>query len=102
MSPSEFEFLTNLIEEKISKKAQRSRKPFLFRRLLLTLRFLASGDSYVSVQYLFKISKQAIRCIVPEVYEALLEILKDSIQGRQILFVVYERNLKLDRNQNFY
>ena len=72
-------------------------------RLALELRFLASGDSYVSLQYLFRISKQAISCIVPEVCEALVEKLKDYIQVSQILllFVVYERSLKLDCNQNF-
>ena len=39
-----------------------------------------------------------------EVCEALVEKLKDYIQGRRIslLFVVYERSLKLDCNQNFY
>ena len=72
-------------------------------RLALTLCFLASGDSYVSLQYLFKISKQAISCILLEVCEALVEKLKDYIHVRQIfLFVVYERILKLDSNQNFY
>ena len=66
-------------------------------RLELTLRFLANGDLYVSLQYLFKISKHAISCIVLEVCEALVEKLKDYIQGRQILlFVVYVRSLKLD------
>jgi hypothetical protein len=40
---------------------------------------------------------------VPEVCEALVEKLRDYIQVRQILlFVVYERSLKLDCNQNFY
>ena len=90
MSPSEFEFLINLSGEKISKKDTAFRKAISIQeRLALTLRFLASGDSYVSLQYLFKISKQAIGCIVPEVCEALVENLKDCIQVRQILFYIY-------------
>jgi len=103
MSPSEFEFLINLIGEKISRKDTAFRRVISVQeRLALTLRFLASGDSYVSLQYLFKISKQAISCIVPEVCEALVEKPKDYIQVRQILlFVVYERSFKLDCNQNF-
>jgi hypothetical protein len=104
MSPSEFEFLINLIGEKISKKDTVFRNATsLQERLALTLRFLANCDSYVSLQYLFKISKQAISCIVPEVCEALVEKLKDYIEIRQILlFVVYVRVLKLYSNQNFY
>ena len=92
-----------MIGEKISKKDAAFRKAISVQeRLAMTLRFLASGDSYVSLQYLFKISKQAISCIVPEVCEAVVEKLKDYIPGRQILlFVVYERSLKLDCNQNF-
>jgi len=33
VSPSEFEFLINLIGEKISKKTQHSGKPFLFKKV---------------------------------------------------------------------
>jgi len=103
MSPSELGFLINLIGEKISKKDTAFRKAISVQeRLALTLCFLASGDSYISLEYFFKISKQAICCIVPEVCEALIEKLKDYIQVRQILlFVVYERSLKLDCNQKF-
>jgi len=104
MSPSKSEFLINLIGEKISKKNTAFRKAISVQeRLALTLRFLASTDTYVSLQYLFKISKQPISCIVPEVCEALVEKLKDYVQVRQILlFVVYGRSLKLHCNRNFY
>jgi len=88
MSPSELEFLINLIGEKILKKDTAFRKAISVQeKLALTLRFLASGYSYVCLQYLFKISKQAISCIVPEVCEALVEKLKDVIQGKQIFIV---------------
>jgi hypothetical protein len=103
MSPSEFEFLINLIGEKISKKDTAFRKALSFREsFALTVRFLASGDPYFSLQYLLKISKQAISCVVPEVCEAIVEKLNGYMQVRQILFVVYERSLKLDCNHNFY
>jgi len=104
MSPSEFEFLINLIGEKMLKKDTAFRKAISVQeRLALTLRFLANGDSNFSLQHLFRIFKQSVSCIVPEVCEALVEKLKDYIQGRQILlFVVYERILKLDCNQNVY
>jgi hypothetical protein len=64
ISASEFEFLIHLTGEKFSKKDTLFRKAiYIQESLALTLRFLASGDSRVSLQYLFKISKQAISCI---------------------------------------
>ena len=80
MSPSEFEILINLIAEKISKKDSAFRKAISVQEsLALMLGFLASRDSYVRLQYLFKIYKQAISCIVPEECEVLVEKLKDYI-----------------------
>jgi len=71
MSPSEFVFLINLIGEKISKKDTEIRKAISVQEsLALMLCFLASGDLYFSLQYLFRISTQAISCVMLEVCEA--------------------------------
>ncbi|KAG8230317.1 hypothetical protein J437_LFUL000587 [Ladona fulva] len=39
-------------------------------RLLLTLRYLATGDSYPSLMYLFRISEPSISRIIPEACRA--------------------------------
>ncbi|GBP24290.1 hypothetical protein EVAR_9388_1 [Eumeta japonica] len=49
-------------------------------RLALTLRYLATGDSFRSLHYLFKVSSQLISRIVPEVCLALNEALKDFVK----------------------
>jgi hypothetical protein len=87
-----------LIGEKSRKRTQRSGKPFLFKKVWhwryvswqVVIRTLACSTSS-------KFPSKPISCIVPEVCEALVEKMKDYIQVRQIiLFVVYERYLKLD------
>nr|CAI5858980.1 unnamed protein product [Callosobruchus analis] len=49
-------------------------------RLAITLRFLATGDSYKSLMYLFQVSYLTISLIVPEVCEAISSVLKDYIK----------------------
>lgn len=81
MSPTDFEYLLNLIGPKIKKQDTFMRNAISVQeRLSVTLRFLATGDHYSSLQYLFRISKQAISQIVPEVCEALIEVLRENIQ----------------------
>ncbi|CAH2015154.1 unnamed protein product [Acanthoscelides obtectus] len=43
-------------------------------RLAITLRYLATGDSFQSLHFLFKVSPQLISTIVPEVCKALNQI----------------------------
>lgn len=45
-------------------------------RLALTLRFLASGDSFILLQYLFRIPQSTISTIIPEVCDALYKALQ--------------------------
>ena len=65
MSASDFEFLLSMIGPNISKKDTNWRKCIQAQeRLAITLRFLASGDTFRSLDFLFKISHQVISCIV--------------------------------------
>lgn len=79
MTSEDFETLITLVGPIIGKKDTKLRKAIPVKdRLALTLRFLASGDSFTSLQYLFKISKQCISGIVAETCKALTLTLKDN------------------------
>ncbi|XP_049867519.1 uncharacterized protein LOC126367811 [Pectinophora gossypiella] len=80
MSPSDFEFLLSKIEPMI-KRQSRLRIPITPKiRLALTLRYLATGDSYRNLHYLFKVSPSAISLIIPAVCKAINIVLKDQIK----------------------
>lgn len=90
MSSVDFEYLLNLVEPQIAKKDTFWRKAVPpLERLAVTLRFLASGDSYESLSYLFKFSAQLISQIIPEVCRALISVLKDEIKVRKKLNLFY-------------
>jgi hypothetical protein len=65
MAPADFEFLINSIGPKIAKKNSTYTAAIpAEERLLFTLRSLATGDSYTSLQYLSKISEQEVNQII--------------------------------------
>ncbi|CAB0017418.1 unnamed protein product [Nesidiocoris tenuis] len=81
MSKSDFELLVGMVGPKIRKADTEKRKAIpVSTRLAITLRFLATGDSYHSLMYLFRVHYSTISLIVREVLEALIEGLKDYIK----------------------
>lgn len=65
----------------ITKKGTSFRKAITRERLAITLRFLASGDSIVSLPYFFRVPKQSISKIVRETCNALVKVLKKYVQA---------------------
>lgn len=47
-------------------------------KLIITLRYLATGESYRSLMYSFRISESAISLFIPEVCKAIYKELKDE------------------------
>lgn len=91
ISFTDFELLLQKISPKIAKQNTRWRDSIPAKvRLAVTLRFLATGDSYRSLHYLFKISSQIISEIIPDVCLALNEALKDLVKINKILFFHYQ------------
>ncbi|XP_049886409.1 uncharacterized protein LOC126380871 [Pectinophora gossypiella] len=81
MSFADFEYLPNKISPLISKQDTDFRDAIPAKyRLAITLRFIASGDSYKSLHYLFKVSSQIISKIIPEVCKAINQVLRDEIK----------------------
>nr|XP_023013510.1 protein ALP1-like [Leptinotarsa decemlineata] len=78
MSAVEVQFIINSVGPKIIKQDTTMRLAIpVYGRIMVTLRFLASGDSYSSLQYLFRIPVCTIGTIVKEVTLAIYEILKE-------------------------
>lgn len=91
MNPVDFECLLTMVGPSISKTKTNFRDPVsTINRLAVTLRFLASGDSYTSLMYTFKISKQIISEFVPEVCTAINIALRTYIKVSSF-FIIWRR-----------
>lgn len=81
MSNVDFELLVSMIGPVIHKENTNFRQAISVQdRLAITLFFLAPGDSYHSLMYLFEVSKQSISKIVPEVCTAIVNCLKEYVK----------------------
>lgn len=77
MNALDFNTLLSLIEPKIRKNDTVMRNSISpGERLAITLRFLGTGESFKSLQYIFRIPQSTISKIVPEVCDAIYHELK--------------------------
>ena len=73
MDVNSFRRLVEVISPRIVKRNTRMRSPIsTSERLALTLRFLATGETFRSLEFQFQVSRTAISYIVLEVCEAIL------------------------------
>lgn len=76
MTPEQFDHLLSLVKPYIEKNDTTMRKSISpLERLVLTLRFLATGENFRSLQFLFRIPQPTISRIIPEVLDALYKVL---------------------------
>ena len=81
MKASDFELLLQLIGPSIKKQETNMREAIpISKRLAVTLRFLAAGESNHTLMYIFRISVPAISTIIPEVCQAVIQSLKGYVE----------------------
>ena len=65
MSPDRFHHLLGLVQEKISKKDTKFRKAISAEeRLIITLRFLATGETQQSLSFSYRVGRATVSNIV--------------------------------------
>ena len=76
MSPERLEHLLGLVGPLAQKKKDTNLRKAIpvAESLMLTMRFLASGDSQVSLSYLFRMGKKGMSRVVSETSEAIIQV----------------------------
>ena len=74
MSPYNFEYLLSLVAPNITKQTTNFRKPIPPQlRLSVTLRHLATGESHISLSLQYRIGRQTVSKIIPDICKAIYE-----------------------------
>lgn len=79
MSDEVFNKLLNWVKPLIEKKDTNYREAISAKtKLIITLRFLATGETYRSLMYMFRVHESTISIFVPQVCEAIYTVLKEK------------------------
>lgn len=89
MSEEDFEHLLQLVKPLIEKNDTTMRSAIsAAERLTVTLHYLATGNSFRSLQLIFRIPQNTISTIIPPVLDAIWTVLKDEyVRVRLFIFV---------------
>ncbi|CAF4889199.1 unnamed protein product [Pieris macdunnoughi] len=90
MAPEDFDHLLSLTIEKIRKSSTNFRDSIpAYDKLAVTLRFLATGDSYGSLMYFTKMSKSTTCNAISEVCAAINEALQDFAKVSKVITFIH-------------
>lgn len=79
LSVDRFDFLLEKVRPVISKKDTNMRKAISAEtRLLITLRYLSTGDSYRSLMYLFRVAHNTMSGIISQTCKAIFHSLREE------------------------
>ena len=81
MNPTQFDCLLQMVHDMIQRKDTKLRRSITAQtKLEITLRYLASGDSLRSLEYLFRVPQCTISQFLPEVLSAVARVLQPFIE----------------------
>lgn len=81
MTEDQFEYLLQRVGPLISKSDTNMRKAISAKtKLEVTLRYLATGDSFKSLEFFFRVPKNTISIFFPDTCEAIYNVLGEYIK----------------------
>jgi hypothetical protein len=81
MTPEKFDALLDMVAPKIERQNTQMRDAILPRVMMeVTVYFMATGNSYRTLQYFFRVSKASISNFIPEVCDAIYDSLGEFIK----------------------
>ena len=87
MSEGGFEYLLERVSPLISKSDTNMRPAITAKiKLTVTLRYLATGDSFKSLEFLFRVPKNTISKFIPETCEAIHKALQEFIKVSKLRY----------------
>lgn len=94
MNENQFNILLKKVANKIRKQDTIMRQAISPRlKLEVTLRYLATGDSFKSLEFLYRVPKCTISSFLPETCEAIYEALQEYVKVSRTTLIFF--NVKI-------